>query len=214
MERTSVFGPVSLLPVWPPCPRPLAASWQKELSRLGNCATPFFLGISARSTSNLSAKRRNSFIAFGGKMPLRAREHEHSDFRIYDRDLLGRRFRINEGGKYLANGQLYNNKEFVAAHRTLPFGTILNVCLRRRCVAVVVKDRGHFWPRWTSSGASTCRTAPLKRSECSTTVGKEFVSAFLSRHQGRILISPHQVWRPGRPHPERALPQLCKDFSI
>ena len=49
-----------------------------------------------------------------------------------------------EGGKYLANGQPYVNKEFVAAHRTLPFGTILNVCLRRKCVSVVVKDRGPF----------------------------------------------------------------------
>ena len=49
-----------------------------------------------------------------------------------------------EGGKYLANGQLYNANEFVAAHRTLPFGTILNVCLRRKCVSVVVKDRGPF----------------------------------------------------------------------
>jgi len=52
-----------------------------------------------------------------------------------------------EGGRYLANGQVYNNKEFVAAHRTLPFGTILNVCLRRQCVAVVVKDRGPFLPK-------------------------------------------------------------------
>ncbi len=51
-----------------------------------------------------------------------------------------------EGGKYLANGQLYNSQEFVAAHRTLPLGTILNVCLRRQCVAVVVKDRGPFLP--------------------------------------------------------------------
>lgn len=49
-----------------------------------------------------------------------------------------------EGGQYLATGQRYNNKEFVAAHRTLPFGTILHVCLRRRCVSVVVKDRGPF----------------------------------------------------------------------
>jgi rare lipoprotein A (peptidoglycan hydrolase) len=51
-----------------------------------------------------------------------------------------------EGGKYLANGQLYNNQAFVAAHRTLPLGTILNVCLLRQCVAVVVKDRGPFLP--------------------------------------------------------------------
>jgi rare lipoprotein A len=52
-----------------------------------------------------------------------------------------------EGGKYLANGQLYNNKELVAAHRTLPFGTVLHVCLRRQCVSVVVKDRGPFLPK-------------------------------------------------------------------
>ena len=52
-----------------------------------------------------------------------------------------------EGGKYLANGQAYDNREFVAAHRTLPFGTILNVCLRRKCVSVVVKDRGPFLPK-------------------------------------------------------------------
>ena len=52
-----------------------------------------------------------------------------------------------QGGDYLANGQLYNNKELVAAHRTLPFGTILNVCLRRKCVGVVVKDRGPFLPK-------------------------------------------------------------------
>ena len=52
-----------------------------------------------------------------------------------------------EGGKYLANGQLYNNKEFIAAHRTLPFGTISNVCLRRKCVSVFVKDRGPFLPK-------------------------------------------------------------------
>jgi rare lipoprotein A len=51
-----------------------------------------------------------------------------------------------EGGKYMANGQLHNNQKFVAAHRTLPFGTILHVCLRRQCVSVVVKDRGPFLP--------------------------------------------------------------------
>jgi hypothetical protein len=52
-----------------------------------------------------------------------------------------------EGGKFLANGQLYRKDEFVAAHRTLPLGTILHVCLRRQCVSVVVKDRGPFLPK-------------------------------------------------------------------
>lgn len=52
-----------------------------------------------------------------------------------------------EGGKFLANGQVYRNNEFVAAHRTLPLGTILHVCLRRHCISVVVKDRGPFLPK-------------------------------------------------------------------
>ena len=52
-----------------------------------------------------------------------------------------------EGGKFLANGQLYRKDEHIAAHRTLPFGTILHVCLRRQCVSVVVKDRGPFLPK-------------------------------------------------------------------
>ena len=72
------------------------------------------------------------------------KEHEHSDLRVYDRDLLGRRLSANGGREIFSNGQFYNSQEFIAAHRTLPLGTILNVCLRRQCVAVVVKDRGPF----------------------------------------------------------------------
>jgi peptidoglycan lytic transglycosylase len=52
-----------------------------------------------------------------------------------------------QGGNFLANGERYNKNDFVAAHRTLPFGTLLHVCLRRRCVSVVVKDRGPFLPK-------------------------------------------------------------------
>lgn len=49
-----------------------------------------------------------------------------------------------EGGNRLAGGQVYKKDEFIAAHRTLPLGTLLNVCLRRHCVSVVVKDRGPY----------------------------------------------------------------------
>ena len=52
-----------------------------------------------------------------------------------------------EGGNFLANGQRYNKNDFIAANRTLPFGTLLHVCLRRQCVSVVVKDRGPFLPK-------------------------------------------------------------------
>jgi rare lipoprotein A len=52
-----------------------------------------------------------------------------------------------EGGPKLASGHEYTRKDFFAAHRTLPFGTILNVCLRRQCVSVVVRDRGPYLPK-------------------------------------------------------------------
>jgi len=80
-----------------------------------------------------------------------------------------------EGGKYLANGQPYVNKEFVAAHRTLPFGTILNVCLRRKCVSVVVKDRGPFLPKMNVGAASTCHTPLQRPSTCFMTEGSACV---------------------------------------
>ena len=72
-----------------------------------------------------------------------------------------------EGGRYLANGQLYNNQEFVAAYRTLPFGTILNGCLRRKCVSVVVKDRGPFLPKMDIERGLIYRTPPPNHSTCS-----------------------------------------------
>jgi len=40
-----------------------------------------------------------------------------------------------------ANGERFNKWGLTAAHRTLPFGTLLNVCFTR-CVVVRVNDRG------------------------------------------------------------------------
>jgi len=49
-----------------------------------------------------------------------------------------------EGGTLTAQGRRCDPKAHAAAHKTLPFGTLLNVCLWRRCVSVVVNDRGPF----------------------------------------------------------------------
>lgn len=49
-----------------------------------------------------------------------------------------------EGGTLTAQGRRCDPRAMAAAHKTLPFGTILNVCLGRRCVGVVVNDRGPF----------------------------------------------------------------------
>lgn len=49
-----------------------------------------------------------------------------------------------ESGKYTANGERFNYHAMTAAHRTLPFGTMLDVCRGDRCVTVRINDRGPF----------------------------------------------------------------------
>ena len=45
--------------------------------------------------------------------------------------------------KHTASGAVFNPHGHTAAHRTLPFGTVLRVC-HRGCVNVTVNDRGPF----------------------------------------------------------------------
>jgi rare lipoprotein A len=46
-------------------------------------------------------------------------------------------------GRLTANGERYNQHGLTAAHKTLPFGTRLQVCFRR-CAVVRVNDRGPY----------------------------------------------------------------------
>jgi peptidoglycan lytic transglycosylase len=47
-------------------------------------------------------------------------------------------------GTRTASGQRFNQNSLTAAHRTLPFGTKLNVTYHTRHVQVTVNDRGPF----------------------------------------------------------------------
>lgn len=49
----------------------------------------------------------------------------------------------SESGSRTASGARFNPNGLTAAHRTLPFGTKLKVCLHG-CVVVTVDDRGPF----------------------------------------------------------------------
>lgn len=49
----------------------------------------------------------------------------------------------SESGSRTASGHRFNPNGMTAAHRTLPFGTVLHVC-RSGCVFVTVNDRGPF----------------------------------------------------------------------
>ena len=49
-----------------------------------------------------------------------------------------------ESGKKTANGERFNPLGMTAAHRTLPFGTMLRVTYQGRSVVVRVSDRGPF----------------------------------------------------------------------
>ena len=46
-------------------------------------------------------------------------------------------------GRLTASGSRYNQHGLTAAHKTLPFGTRLRVCLKR-CAVVTVTDRGPY----------------------------------------------------------------------
>lgn len=48
-------------------------------------------------------------------------------------------------GTQTASGEKFDPNGLTAAHKTLPFGTILDVCLHG-CVKVRVNDRGPFTP--------------------------------------------------------------------
>ncbi len=50
-----------------------------------------------------------------------------------------------ESGRRTASGLPFRPEGFTAAHRSLPFGTRLRVCLDR-CIVVTVTDRGPFAP--------------------------------------------------------------------
>tara|TARA_R100001224_G_scaffold109197_2_gene86325 strand:+ start:1432 stop:1773 length:342 start_codon:yes stop_codon:yes gene_type:complete len=46
-------------------------------------------------------------------------------------------------GRLTANGEVFNEMGYTAAHKSLPFGTTLEVCYRS-CVRVRINDRGPF----------------------------------------------------------------------
>lgn len=52
----------------------------------------------------------------------------------------GERYR----GRPTASGEIYNPDKFTAAHRTLPFGTIVRCTYQNKSVVVKITDRGPF----------------------------------------------------------------------
>lgn len=46
--------------------------------------------------------------------------------------------------KITANGERFNEHAMTAAHKSLPFGTRLQVCRGSQCVVVRINDRGPF----------------------------------------------------------------------
>jgi rare lipoprotein A (peptidoglycan hydrolase) len=50
-------------------------------------------------------------------------------------------------GRRTASGEVFDPaRDLTAAHRTLPFGTMLRVCRGARCVVVRINDRGPYGP--------------------------------------------------------------------
>lgn len=47
-------------------------------------------------------------------------------------------------GKKTASGEIFNQNDMTAAHKTLPFGTIVKVTYKGKSVKVRINDRGPF----------------------------------------------------------------------
>jgi rare lipoprotein A len=50
----------------------------------------------------------------------------------------------SESGRHTASGERFDPSAMTAAHRTLPFGTLVRVTYRGRSVVVRINDRGPF----------------------------------------------------------------------
>lgn len=65
----------------------------------------------------------------------------------------------SESGNRTANGERFHPSGLTAAHRTLPFGTVLRVCYRG-CVVVRVSDRGPA--KWTKRSLDLSKGAAAR----------------------------------------------------
>ena len=129
-------------------------------------------------------------------------DNEHSDIRIYDRDLLGRRFGADGRREIFSQRPslqqqgvrrgppdfaLWHHPERVPAPPMCRCGCERSRAIRRR---------------WTSSAVLICRTARPRPLACFTTAGRECASAFRCRSRGRISNgrkrSPGPIWWPNR----------------
>jgi len=47
-------------------------------------------------------------------------------------------------GRRTASGEIFDRREMTAAHRSLPFNSVVTVCNKSACVDVRINDRGPF----------------------------------------------------------------------
>ncbi|MDM1487739.1 septal ring lytic transglycosylase RlpA family protein [Acinetobacter towneri] len=68
------------------------------------------------------------------------------DFIVLDEDTQASYYHDKFTGRKTASGAVFNNKEYTAAHKTLPFGTKVKVTnlKNKRFVILTITDRGPF----------------------------------------------------------------------
>lgn len=92
-------------------------------------------------------------------------------------------------GKKTASGERFNSKELTAAHKSLPFGTMVevtNLGNRKKCV-VKITDRGPFKP-----GRIIDLTSAAAKKLGMTLAGLANVRLRIVGTDGLVLLQPHQ----------------------
>lgn len=78
-------------------------------------------------------------------------------------------------GKKTANGKKFNMYDYTAAHRTLPFGTILYLVNPQNLLstAVIINDRGPWNPRFLREKIKKIRVHPRRELDISYQAAKD-----------------------------------------
>ena len=94
----------------------------------------------AESNNSLAIVQQSNFFP----IPTNNLEVEYSDLGDMKASWYGPRFH----GRLTANGEIYDQNAFTAAHKSLPFGTLLRLTNKKNNKSVIVRinDRGPYIP--------------------------------------------------------------------
>lgn len=152
----------------------LTFSSLNSLAATKNTKTKSSISTKKQATSNVTkksvktSKKDTNEVVKGGsaKKKLVKNSHKHTARKHFQTGMAS--YYANKfNGRRTANGDVFSNKKMTAAHRTLPFGTLVEVTNLRngRSVVVRINDRGPYaHPRVLDLSSAAAKKIGMHRS--------------------------------------------------